>query len=458
MIFWKKLIAVAALSAILATTYAGFAFGALSPEEAAKLGGPVLTVFGAEKAGNKDGTIPEYTGGLTKAPQNYKPGSGIRPDPYAAEKPLFSINAKNMAQYTDKLTEGTKAMMKKHPSFRIDIYKTHRTVAYPQWVLDNTAKIALTATTANGGLSLKGAHAGIPFAIPKDGYEVMWNHLTRYEGRAQEFFTNTYMVDSNGRPSLASSDQCWQDFPYYDTTIKSSDIYYQLRCDFKAPARIAGEILMGKDPLNMYEHGRKLWQYLPGLRRVKLAPEVAFDTPNPGGGGVITVDDLYNFQGSMERYNWKLIEKKEMYVPYNSYKINLTSMEDLFGPKHFNPDMVRWELHRVWIVEATLRPGKRHMYNKRRFYVDEDSWAAVATENYDARGNMYKYGLLFQSPCYEYPSPLAANQVYYDMITGEYVANPWFGNSGIYKGYFIEAPPKPERFWTAQSMTGSGVR
>ena len=44
---------------------------------------------GAEKAANKDGTIPAYTGGLTTAPAGFKTGDGIRPDPFAAEKPLY---------------------------------------------------------------------------------------------------------------------------------------------------------------------------------------------------------------------------------------------------------------------------------------------------------------------------------------------------------------------------------
>jgi len=459
MIFWKKQIAVVALSAVLVMTYVGGAIGAVSPEEAAKLGGPVLTAFGAEKAGNKDGSIPEYTGGLTKSPPSHKQGSGIWEDPFIAEKPLFSINAQNMDQYAGKLTEGTKAMMKKQPSFRIDVYKTHRTIAFPQFVLDGTARNAVNASTANGGLSLKGAHAGIPFPIPKDGYEVMWNHLLRYEGRSTELFTNVFSVDSAGRPSLAATAVCWQDFPYYDPGVKSAEIYYQIRCDYSGPARMAGEILELQDPINMYEKGRKAFQYLPGLRRVKLAPELGFDTPNPNGGGVVTFDDLFIFCGSMERYNWKLIGKKEMYVPYNAYRVNLGTLNEVFGPKHLNPDFVRWELHRVWVVEATLRPGKRHIYHKRRIYVDEDSWAALATENYDARGNIYKFGTVALAPCYEDPPQLAtAVQIFYDLVTTNYVANTWMGIFGGKQGYFKYIEPPPARFWTPQGIAGSGVR
>ena len=426
--------------------------------EAAKLGGPVLTQFGAEKNGNADGTIPPYTGGLTKAPSNYKPGSGKWPDPFPMDKVLFSINAQNMDKYADKLTEGTKSFMKKYPSFRIDIYQTRRSVAYPQWVLDNTLKISTTASTYKGGLALKGAWGGIPFPIPKDAYEVMWNHLLRYEGRAGEFWSNTHTIDSNGRASLGGATYCWTELPYYDMKKVNSEFTYQLRCHWQAPARISGDLYHITDPLNPAEKPRKSWQYLPGLRRVKLAPELAFDTPNPGGGGIILIDDLFNFGGSMERYNWKLIGKKEMYVPYNDYKINLVTAEQLFQPRHYNPDFVRWELHRVWIVEASLRPGKRHVYHKRRFYVDEDSWGCLAVENYDAHGNMYKYGLTFQTPMYEYPCPVLSGQFFADLISQSYSANPWEGDIKGYRGFWKLTEPKDDKFWSPQGMLAEGIR
>ncbi len=61
--------------------------------------------------------------------------------------------------------------------------------------------------------------------------------------------------------------------------------------------------------------------YLPGQRRVKAAPDVAYDTPNPGTAGATTYDDAFMFNGAMDRYDFKLIGKKEMYVPYNAYKL-----------------------------------------------------------------------------------------------------------------------------------------
>ena len=180
------------------------ALAGVSADEAKQLGS-TLTATGAEKAGNKDGSIPAYAGGLTKAPAEYKAGEGLRPDPFAADKPLFAVDAKNMDKYADKLTEGTKALMKKNPDYRIDVYPTQRSVAYPKWVADNTAKCATTAKTTNGGRSMDGCHAGIPFPIPKTGYEAMWNHLVRFSYVCARKRISAWYVEPSGRATLTSN-------------------------------------------------------------------------------------------------------------------------------------------------------------------------------------------------------------------------------------------------------------
>ena len=193
------------------------AHAAVTADEAKALG-TTLTAIGAEKAGNKDGTIPEYTGGMTTPPAGFKAGDGIRPNPFASEKPRLQIDAKNMAQHADKLTEGTKALLKRYPTFRVDVYPTQRTVAFPKWVLDNTAKNAVKAKTNNDGRSMEGAHAGFPFPIPKDGYEAMWNHLVRFNGQAYEAKYRNLNVDASGRATLATEGISNQEYPFWDNS------------------------------------------------------------------------------------------------------------------------------------------------------------------------------------------------------------------------------------------------
>jgi hypothetical protein len=449
-----------AMVVIFAMIYAPFSYGAVSPEEAAKLG-TTLTLFGAEKAGNKEGTIPAYTGGLTTPPANFKPGSGIRPDPFASEKPLFSIDARNMNQYADKLIGGTKALMKKYPTFRIDIYKTHRTVAYPEFVLKNTVKNAVTAKTYRGGVSLKDAHGGFPFPIPKDAYEVMWNHLLRYQGRGYESKTGTDIVDANGAIySTAVNERLWQEFPYYSEDLNRDDlrenVFWKLRWLFAGPVRKAGEGGQAIMRLNMAEFPTVAHLYLPGQRRVKLAPECAFDTPSTDGAGNVTYDETWLFNASMERYNWKILGKKEMYVPYNTYKACYYpgKKEDMYGPKHMNPDLVRWELHRMWVVEATLKPGKRHIYAKRVLYLDEDNWTTLAEDLYDAQGNMFKSDYMFVTQSYDTMSSASMAFVIYNLTNGIYL----YVNHNMSGGWNKEMAPKPERWWSPDVLAGKGLR
>jgi len=434
--------------------FASGALAAVSADEAKKLGN-TLTAVGAEKAGNAAGTIPPYTGGLTTLPAGYKKGDPVRRDPYASEKPLYSIDAKNMAQYADKLTEGTKGLMKKYPSYRIDVYPTHRSAAYPQRVADNTLKCATTAKVPADGRTLSGCLGGFPFPMPQNGVEAMWNHLVRYEGDAFTFNYKAFYVDSTGRPTLATAGSNVSDFPYWYSDKAEAVNNYRVKVFYTEPARRAGEAILLQDPIDYANAGRRAWSYLPGQRRVRLSPSVAFDTPNPSTGGASTYDDSFVFLGSMERFNFKLVGKKEIYVPYNTYKmVYQSNADDLFKPNHLNPDFVRWELHRVWVVEATLAEGRRHIYSKRVFYLDEDSWVAISSDQYDMRNQLYRAAFNYVAPSYDIPAVLAQTNGAYDLVSGVYAMNFYFADSG---GVKYIAPP-PEREWLPDTLAGGGVR
>ena len=442
------------LACVAAGLMGAGAQAAITAEQAKALG-TTLTGVGAEKAGNKDGTIPAYTGGLSAPPAGFKSGDGVRPNPYASDKPKFSIDAKNMAQHADKLTEGTKALLQQYPTFRVDVYPTQRSVAFPKFVIDNTAKIALTAKTGNGGRSIEGAHAGFPFPIPKDGYEAMWNHLVRFNGQAYESKYRNLTVDSSGRTTLATEGNSVQEYPYWEPSKTSAETYWRIKLSYTAPARRAGEALLIVDPIDIGAKERRAWSYLPGQRRVKVAPDFSFDTPNPGTAGGNTFDDIFIFNGSMDRYDFKLVGKKEIYVPYNAYAAVYGAKQDeLLKPNHLNPDLVRWELHRVWVVEATLRDGKRHVYSKRTFYLDEDSWAAVASDQYDARGQMYRAGFAYMAPSYDLPAPYTDMFSTYDLIGRTYSLTGFIAETGGLK----HVKPIADREWTADALAGAGVR
>lgn len=438
----------------------GPAMAAVSQAEADKLG-TTLTLFGAEQAASADGRIPAYEGGLTTAVDGYKPGSGKYPDPFADEKPLYSINAANMGEHDAVLTEGSKALLKKYDTFRIDVYPTHRTVAYPQAALDAMKGCAVNAKlTDDLGSGITGAFNCVPFPIPQNGMEVMWNHKTRALGKYLSVINSeSYNVGTNGRAVLSSAlDQYFHNV-FWDPDAKAlfdrDNFFSMFRVDYKMPARRAGEMLLLKDPANDLDIGRKAWSYLPGQRRVRLAPDVGHDTPNPTSAGMTTYDD--NQLGSLDRFDWKLVGKREMLIPYNNYRaIFWTPKDEMLTPHHGNPDAVRWELHRVWVVEATLKEGKRHVYSKRRYYIDEDSWAVSAAESYDSRGELWRVPLLMTVQAYDKETPFSGwSSMYHDL------------NASTWSMYFLLSSDSskvlyrdshPAGYFTQEEMAGSGVR
>ncbi|MDA8483411.1 DUF1329 domain-containing protein [Pseudomonas resinovorans] len=442
------------LAASLLAVHTGVLHAAVSAEEAKQLG-TTLTPIGAEMAGNKDGSIPAYTGGLTTLPPGFDSSKGVRPDPFANEKPLFSIDASNMDTYADRLSEGQKAILKKLPGFRMDVYPTHRSVAYPKAIIEGTAKNATRAKLGDDGYTPVGAGGGIPFPIPKSGVEVMINHITRYQGMS--FVIPKYSafnIDAAGKRVLSTQGIWTLESPFYDQANSDPIIYTRARANYTGPARRAGEAVMTFESVDA-EKGRRAYQYLPGQRRVRLAPDLAYDTPNPSTSGMSTVDDVNLFNGRMDRYDWKLVGKKEMYVPYNTYRFTYAPDPDsVFGSKFVNPDFVRWELHRVWVVEATLKPGARHIYSRRTFYVDEDSWAVLSNDQYDGRGQLWRPGFAYLTTLYDAEAINTTTSGHYDLIAGTYYINIWPGTGGLKVADKMTSDSR----WTPDSLAGAGVR
>ncbi len=445
------------IAATVATLCATGAWAAVSADEAKQLG-TTLTAVGAEMAGNREGTIPAYTGGLTTPPPNFKKGAGHRADPFANEKPRLVIDAKNVAQHADKLTAGVAELIKRVPGWRVDVYPTHRTMVFPKRYLDNTLKNATGAKSIEGGLGMENALSGVPFPIPKTGAEAMWNHLMRYAGHAYSHKYENWNVDSAGSPTMALLSESWQEYPLQDPkktdAAKPDDGFWKLKLHYQGPARRAGEGLMGHDAVNPLAQPRRAWSYLPGQRRVKLAPDISYDTPNPGSAGVATYDDAFIFNGALDRYDWKLVGKKEMYVPYNGYKFFSAKPADIMKPGAVEPGLMRWELHRVWVVEATLKPSKRHIYAKRVFYLDEDSWAAVASDAYDARGQLFVAGLANVLFMYDHQVLNADNYMLYNFAIGAYTVSGLQGNHAGPK----YGDPLPPLQWSPDALAGAGLR
>ena len=364
----------------------------ISSDEIARLGQD-LTPLGAEQAGNVEGTIPGWTGGILTPPVGYKVGDH-HPDPYASDQPLFVIHAGNIDEYRDKVSVGHQRMLELYPKFQLLIYPTRRSASAPQRIYEATRRIAATAKLVSNGNGVVGATVGIPFPIPSNGLEVIWNHLLRYRGEAGERTIGQAAVTRSGDYTLVKfKDYYIMHYSKLGMTEEQLDNKILLfRQHVVAPAQLAGRILLIHDTLNQVTGPRSAWTYEPGQRRVKRAPHVGYDSPGTVSDGLRTNDQFDMFNGAPDRYNWQLVGKKEMYVPYNSYKLHSDKITfaDILTPLHINPEHLRYELHRVWVVEATLKAGERHIYKRRRFYVDEDSWNILLVDIYDNKDRLWR--------------------------------------------------------------------
>lgn len=410
--------------AVALVLLAGNSMAAVSPQDAAKLGNS-LTPLGAEKAGNAAGTIPAWAGGITQAPAGYQ-GSGTHHiDPFAADKPLFTITKANLAQYRDQLTPGQVALFETYPdSFQMPVYASRRSGSAPQWVYANTAKNAVSAKLLDGGNGFADAYGGIPFPIPQNGVEALWNHIARYRGTYVVRRASEVAVQRNGSYSLVTSQQEAL-FKFYDpkgSYANLNNILFYYLSFTRSPARLAGGAVLVHETLDQVKEPRQAWGYNAGQRRVRRAPNLAYDTPISTADGLRTADDTDMFNGAPDRYDWKLLGKREIYIPYNSYKLTSPEVKykDLLQVGHLNPAYTRYELHRVWVVEGTLKPGQRHIYSKRTLYLDEDSWQAAVVDQYDGRGELWRVSMAYLKNYYELPTTWSALDVFHDLQARRY--------------------------------------
>jgi hypothetical protein len=429
---------------------------AVKPAEAARLGAD-LTPLGAETAGNADGTIPAWNGGILTPPAGYKVGDHHQ-DPFAADKPLYTVTPSNLGQYESKLSAGSVSLLKAYADYKLIVYPTRRSANAPQRIYDATKANALTGTLANNGNSFENALTGIPFPLPTSGLEVMWNHLARYRGvSASRHIAQAAPTRSGSYTLVQFEDEFLFNYARPDVTAAQLEnilVYYKQAVT--APARQAGTILLAHETLDQVKEKRSAWVYNTGQRRVRRAPDVAYDNPGTAADGMRTSDQFDMYNGAPDRYDWKLVGKRELIVPYNSYKLHSDSVKyaDILKPLHLNQDLARYELHRVWIVEATLKPGASHIYKRRTFYVDEDSWQILAVDQYDSRDQMWRVSEAHCVNYYDAQVFWSTLEAHTDLIAGRYLVVGLDNENAMYD-FSIKRTPAD---YTADALRRDGIR
>ncbi|RLA41749.1 MAG: DUF1329 domain-containing protein [Gammaproteobacteria bacterium] len=427
----KGLVAVGAFALCMTSP---FALAKSSPEEIARLGleGTELTPAGAIRAGNAEGTIPEWKNERVQAPSDFVEGQ-YHTDPFRDDKVLFKITAQNYTEHADKLSEGQKAMFKTYPDWFMNIYQTRRSAVYAPYIYEaalanaGTAEIVLAPEKGEGIVGFKNAHHSWAFPIPKNGNELLMNQATRPINVWVDSNEQTLAITSTGKYTVSQL-SVQQHYKYSDPDIKDFDPetdhlhYYQT---LTAPAKVAGQVVLAKDPTSFTKKFRGAWVYSPGQRRVKRAPQIVYDNPLTASDGLATTDQKWGFNGPNDRFNWKKIGKKEMYVPYNAYKLHATNA----GPENvitsegrLNQDFARYELHRVWVLEGTLKQGTSHDYARRVMYLDEDSYFITVVDGYDRRGEIWRYWEDHDVMYYDIGFVAPAAEVQYDMTAGRMLA------------------------------------
>lgn len=401
-----------------------------TPQQIDRLGDDELTCMGAVRAGTPGG-VAAYTGKYQGQWPGLDKPHGWVPGPYADEQPLYVVTQANMAQYADLLTDGQKALLQKYPEhYRMRVFPSHRDFRPHEWVCDVVKRNAEVAALRDDGLGVSGYTGAHPFPFPDNGLEAIWNVIVPHRAGSEQVVYDIADVYPNGTVAWGKSEfrtlgtgtgAPGQPFELVPFDKEHAAALFFMK--FLAPDRLKGQVAVGYQPNNFSGDATQAWQYLPGLRRVRKAPEVGFDYPVPPSG-LRTSDDDYLFNGSPHRYNWTLVGRKEVLIPYHNFELNSPelSYEDIIQPHTINPDHFRYELHRVWVIDAEVKDGLRHVYKRRRLYADEDTWLAMWADNYDGQDQLWRVAMVAYFYSQESLTFHRGASIYHDLTSGAYEA------------------------------------
>lgn len=443
----KKLIPALCIS-LLALASATTSHAAVSQAQANRLGNS-LTPFGAIRAGNSEGTIPRWTGGDTTIPDGYEGTGDHHINPYPDDQPLYEVTADNMDEYRDVLADGVVKMLNAYPeTFRLRVFQTRRTHTAPNHIVENTRNNAVRASLVDGGNGVQDAFGGYPFPIlhgssEDQAMQAMWNHLLRWRGRWAEREYSEVVVVGGKYQGVTMRQEVFFNWNKEGGSPETLDniVNYYLSTVI-APKEYAGGGILVHETLDQVKEPRKAWGFSAG--DVRRAPSLGYDAPIRSSGNLRTVDDTDVFNGALDRYHWEYKGLQEKLIPYNNFEITSDqyTYDDVLDTRHLNADLARWELHRVHVVEANLREDARHLYHKRVFYIDEDSWNIALVDQYDNEGNLYRVTMAMLKNFYDLPGVWTDLEVYYDLKLGIYHATGLINESSGTRTFKNDFPGK----------------
>lgn len=375
---------------------------------------------GSDPAPNATGEISTYTGkqGLA-CPADYEPGNYL-PSPYGEEKPLYRIDHTNVEEYESRLSPGQVARLKRNKNFYMNVYPTHRHFEFPEEVYAAIDR-NLETCKLNSENEVQGYNGAVAFPKPENGAQAAWNIKRFFSGEDAYTYDTRRLVSPSGR--IRKEVQFTKAINLDENRLLSDienpdDVATKIMSLYTYPADKAGGgvlILQYKD-----DRPDDTWLYLPSLRRVRRAPTLDHGAQIDGES---TMDEMGAFfRGRVNDWDWKLLGKKELYVPANNYEMWTVGTPDNEEclPGDLNPESLRYELRRVWVVEATAREDTDHPYSRRVIHADEDSWYAMVGDNYDKRGNLWRMSEFYTYYDYCTQYRVVNGMLYLNLESGRY--------------------------------------
>jgi len=316
-----------------------------------------------------------------RAPAGWDAGRKGYVDPFAGDKVLFTITKANAAQYKDKLTPGTLAMLDKYDNFKMNVYQTRRTACYPQAVYDNVKAQAGKVELQGFGIANRGPST-VPFPIPKSGLEAIWNHTMRYLGggidRNYHSFpcARTATSTRSARRNTASSTRTWTS---RRTTCCSASVALHGAGDAR------GTVFLVHEPVDQVKQARSRGSTTPASAAVAARARPRLRQHQRRHRGPAHHRPVRRLQRCARPLRLEDRRKKEIYFTYNAFKLSDKKLRYKETDPQEHAERRPAALRTAPGVggRANLEGGQQARVRQARVLIDEDTWTVLYEDAYD---------------------------------------------------------------------------
>lgn len=394
-------------------------YAAISADSAARLQDE-LTPIGAIRAGNRSQGIPQWEGGLSRSPGEQPPVPvQPYPNPFADDEPLYTITPSNWKRYQAQLTPGQQALLQHYPAYQLVVYPTRRSAAFPETFYQATQQLATTAQLTPTGTLAAPRLDGIPFPLPRNGQEALWNYQLRHQG--QWLTRRLFQAIPSKQPYFTLT---WIERWRFNTVLtpETATTVWQYQQHLQSPALLADQRRWLHAPRALNQQPIAAWLQLSEDSRARRLPTLDGAQTLPFSDGLQTLAHWPALHLSSQLYELQLTGRQVLFMPYNAYALQAVATDSLLAEQHLNQTLPRYEQHRVWVVMATRKDtAALARYHTQTLYFDEDSWHLLGVELYDAAGKLVQVIEHHPMVFYDIPTFGTVLTVVYDLVQQRYL-------------------------------------